>query len=59
MKYLLIETAKYLLMVLGLVVVGFIVVLIGFFILVVSPILPLFQNEKIKLLWEYKDGKSN
>lgn len=55
MKYLLIETAKYILMVLGLVVASFIVVLIGFFILVVSPILPLFQNEKIKLLWEYKD----
>ena len=55
MKYLLTEIAKYFLMVLGLVLVSFIVVLIGLFILVISPILPLFQNEKIKLLWEYKN----
>ena len=46
MKYLLIETAKYSLMVLGLAMVGFIVVSVGLCILAISPILPLFKNEK-------------
>ena len=51
MENIFIETAKYLLMVLTLVILGFMVVFIGLFVLAISPILPLFQKDKLIDLW--------
>ena len=55
MKNIFIETAKYLLMVLVLAMLGFMVVFIGLFILAISPILPLFQKDKVIELCRFKD----
>ena len=55
MRYILRETAKYLLMVLALIMIGFIVLLVGLFVLAFSPILPLFQKDKMIELWRFKD----
>ena len=55
MRYILRETAKYLLMVLALIMIGFIVLLVGLFVLAFSPILPLFQKDKMIELWSFKD----
>ena len=49
------ETAKYLLMVLVLAMFGFMVVFIGLFVLAISPILPLFQKDKLIDLWRFKE----
>ena len=56
MKNIFIETAKYLLMVLALVMLGFMVVFIGLFVLAISPILPLFQKDKLIDLWRFKEN---
>ena len=55
MKNIFTETAKYLLMVLTLVMLGFMVVFIGLFVLAISPILPLFQKDKLIDLWRFKE----
>ena len=55
MKNIFIETAKYLLMVLVLAMFGFMVVFIGLFVLAISPILPLFQKDKLIDLWRFKE----
>ena len=59
MRYILRETAKYLLMVLALIMIGFIVLLVGLFVLAFSPILPLFQKDKMIELWRFKDEWDN
>ena len=55
MKNIFIETAKYPLMVLVLAMFVFMVVFIGLFVLAISPILPLFQKDKVIELWRFKD----
>ena len=45
MKHILIKTAKYLLMFLALVIIGFIVAVVGLLVMILSPLLPLFEKE--------------
>ena len=45
MKYILIETANYLLMFLALLIIGFIVAVVGLLVMTLSPLLPLFGKE--------------
>ena len=59
MEQILIKTAKYLLMFLALAIFGFIVAIVGLLVVILSPLLPLFEKE-ISLLkdkeneWNYK-----
>ena len=55
MKNIFTEIAKYLLIVLVLAMFGFMVVFIGLFVLAISPILPLFQKDKLIDLWRFKE----
>ena len=52
MKNIFTETAKYLLMFLALAIVGFIVVIFGLFVMILSPLLPLFQKDKLIVVME-------
>ena len=45
MKYILIETANYLLMFLALLIICFIVAVVGLLVMILSPLLPLFEKE--------------
>ena len=54
MKNIFIEIAKYLLIVLGLAVAGFIVAVVGLLVMILSPLLPLFEKE-ISLLKDKED----
>ena len=45
MKHILIKTAKYLLMFLALAILGFIVAVVGLLVMILSPLLPLFEKE--------------
>ena len=45
MKYILIKMAKYLLMFLALAIIGFIVAVVGLLVMILSPLLPLFEKE--------------
>ena len=45
MKHILIKTAKYLLMFLALLIIGFIVAVVGLLVVILSPLLPLFEKE--------------
>ena len=54
MKHILIKTAKYLLMFLALVIIGFIVAVVGLLVMILSPLLPLFEK-KISLLKDKED----
>lgn len=45
MKHILIKIAKYLLMFLALVIIGFIVAVVGLLVMILSPLLPLFEKE--------------
>ena len=49
MKYILIETAKYLLMFLALLIFGFIVAVVGLLVMTLSPLLPLFEKRLVLL----------
>ena len=45
MEQILIKTAKYLLMFLALAIFGFIVAIVGLLVVILSPLLPLFEKE--------------
>ena len=54
MKNIFTETAKYLLMFLAWVIFGFIVAVVGLLVMILSPLLPLFEKE-ISLLKDKED----
>ena len=45
MKHILIKISKYLLMFLVLVIFGFVVAVVGLLVVILSPLLPLFEKE--------------